>query len=55
MAALSRILAVTEFYEEKIASAGAVSAKAAMQIVAREIEADGLHGVEHPQVADQPP
>jgi len=52
---LSRILSVTEFYEEKIAIAGAVSAKDAMDIVAREIEADGLHGVEPAQDMDQPP
>ncbi|KIK70706.1 hypothetical protein GYMLUDRAFT_65921 [Collybiopsis luxurians FD-317 M1] len=39
------IVEITRFYESKIAASGARSAVQAMQIVAREIDQDGLHGL----------
>ncbi|KAJ3984581.1 hypothetical protein F5890DRAFT_1460981 [Lentinula detonsa] len=42
---LTSMLETIGYYEVKIAAAGAISATQAMQIVAREIDRDGLHGV----------
>jgi hypothetical protein len=52
---LSHILSVTEFYEDKVERAGAVSAKDAMRVVAREIDADGLFGVKESPEIEEPP
>lgn len=41
---LAYILEITAFYEDRISKAGARTAKEAMRVVAKEIEADGLHG-----------
>lgn len=52
---LSHILSVTEFYEEKVGKAGAVSAKDALQVVSREIDSDGLFGVKNTPEIEEPP
>ncbi|KAF8078888.1 hypothetical protein FPV67DRAFT_1558084 [Lyophyllum atratum] len=41
--ALASILEIVEFYEYKVSQAGARTARAAMGVVAKEIEVDGLH------------
>jgi hypothetical protein len=52
---LSHILSVTEFYEEKLKNAGAVSARDALQVVSREIDADGLFGMkDSPEFEESP-
>lgn len=52
---LAHILTVTDFYEAKIRLAGARSAKDAMRVVAKEIEAEGLHQVANSQEIEDPP
>ena len=52
---LSHILSVIEFYEEKVAKAGATSAKDALQVVSREIDANGLFGVKESPEIEEPP
>ncbi|KAI0068085.1 DUF1741-domain-containing protein [Artomyces pyxidatus] len=52
--ALSRLLTMNEFYEDKINQAHARSAKAAMAVVAKEVEQDGIHGIRDLDV-DIPP
>jgi len=51
--ALSHLLSVTSFYEEKVGSKSR-SADSAMRIVAKEIERDGVHGVGGSHVEDPP-
>jgi hypothetical protein len=46
---------VTEFYEDKVGKAGAVSAKDALQVVSREIDSDGLFGVKNTPEIEEPP
>ena len=53
MQALSRLLSVTSFYEEKVGPKNR-TANSAMRIVAKEIERDGIHGVGNPYVEDPP-
>ncbi|KAF5384911.1 hypothetical protein D9615_001292 [Tricholomella constricta] len=43
--ALASILEIVDFYERRVNEAGARTAKAAMSVVAKEIEVDGLHAV----------
>ncbi len=51
---LDGILGTVSFYETKISSAGAKTAKEAMKVVAREIDSEGLHGVK-PTLGSEPP
>ena len=51
--ALSHLLSVTSFYEEKV-GAKSRSADSAMRIVAKEIERDGIHIVGDSHVEDPP-
>ncbi|KII94087.1 hypothetical protein PLICRDRAFT_50074 [Plicaturopsis crispa FD-325 SS-3] len=43
---LAHMLATIDFYEDIIAKAGARSAKGAMQTLGKQIDSDGLHGVQ---------
>jgi len=49
--ALSHLLSVTSFYEEKVGLKNR-SVNGAMRIVAKEIERDGIHGAGNPNVED---
>jgi hypothetical protein len=51
--ALSHLLSVTSFYEEKVGLKNR-SVNGAMRIVAKEIERDGIHGAGNPHVEDPP-
>lgn len=51
--ALSRLLSVTSFYEEKVGLKSR-SVDGAMRIVANEIERDGVHGVGNSHIEDPP-
>lgn len=51
---LNRIVTTTQFYEQKVAHANARTAKDAMRVVAREIEADGLYGVKEAREMEPP-
>ncbi|KAI9512521.1 hypothetical protein F5148DRAFT_973492 [Russula earlei] len=51
--ALSHLLSLTNFYEEKV-GLGNHSANDAMRIIAKEIERDGIHTVGDPYVDDPP-
>ena len=51
--ALSRLLSVTGFYEEKVGLKNR-TANGAMRIVAKEIERDGIHSVGDSYVEDPP-
>jgi len=51
--ALSRLLSVTSFYEEKVGPQNR-TANSAMRIVAKEIERDGIHVFRDPYVEDPP-
>ncbi|EGO31042.1 hypothetical protein SERLADRAFT_344288, partial [Serpula lacrymans var. lacrymans S7.9] len=53
--ALAHLLLVVEFYENKLTAAGSKTATDAMRVVAREIEKEGLHGVDSSQETDDPP
>jgi len=53
---LMHLLSVTDFYGNLIAQAGAHTAKAAMKVVASEIERDGLyHGTGEVREHEEPP
>ncbi|EIM92219.1 uncharacterized protein STEHIDRAFT_70825 [Stereum hirsutum FP-91666 SS1] len=52
--ALSRLLSVANFYEEKISSAQARTAKEAMRVVAKHIDQDGLFGVGDGEIEEPP-
>jgi hypothetical protein len=49
--ALSRLLSVTNYYEEKVGPKSR-TANGAMRIVAKEIERNGIHGVRDSYVED---
>lgn len=51
--ALSRLLYITNYYEEKLGTKSR-SANGAMYIVAKEIERDGIHSASDPYVEDPP-
>ncbi|XP_006454085.1 hypothetical protein AGABI2DRAFT_113843 [Agaricus bisporus var. bisporus H97] len=51
---LDNILKTVIFYEVKVSSMNAKSAKDAMRVVAKEVESDGLHGVK-PTLDSEPP
>ena len=50
---LSHLLSITRFYEEKVGQKSR-SADGAMRIVAKEIERDGVHGVDDSRVEHPP-
>ena len=52
---LSRLLSVVGFYEDQLTAAGSWSAQDAMDLVAREIEKEGVHGIGRWQDVDDPP
>ncbi|GLB35898.1 putative DUF1741 [Lyophyllum shimeji] len=52
--ALDAILEIVAFYESKVSQANARTAKAAMGIVAKEIEADGLYATRNPRNLQAP-
>ncbi|THH13581.1 hypothetical protein EW146_g6658 [Bondarzewia mesenterica] len=52
--ALSRLLTVASYYQEKVGAAQARSANQAMRVVAKNVEQDGIHGLGDAH-ADDPP
>jgi hypothetical protein len=51
---LARLLTSIEFYQTKVTEAHALSAKAAMRVVAGEIDRDGLHGMKDARETEPP-
>ncbi|ETW87018.1 hypothetical protein HETIRDRAFT_166541 [Heterobasidion irregulare TC 32-1] len=53
--ALSRLIAAATYYEEKIASAQSRTASQALRVVAKNIDQDGIHGLDHESHTENPP
>ncbi|KAJ7925957.1 hypothetical protein B0H13DRAFT_1974036 [Mycena leptocephala] len=51
---LARLLTSIQFYQTKVTEAHALSAKAAMRVVAGEIDRDGLHGMKDARETEPP-
>ncbi|KAJ7446477.1 hypothetical protein B0H11DRAFT_1745875 [Mycena galericulata] len=51
---LARLLSTAEFYQTKVTEARAQSAKAALRVVAGEVDRDGLHGMKDVQETEPP-
>lgn len=53
--ALSRLITAATYYEEKIASAQSRTASQALRVVAKNIDQDGIHGLDHESYTEDPP
>lgn len=52
---ISTILAISEYYQTLITEAKAITARDALEVVAKDIERDGVHGIGGADGIDDPP